>query len=452
MKLKNLFISFIILSFMFLNVSPVLALGSKQKKSEAEKSKHLEYINYDWWENFGDDYLKDYILKAIVNNNDAKIATLKVEETRQQKNLQLSREMPSLYVGASPALSKMPGVTNTEGMFAMPIIASYEIDIFLKNRDKTRSVKKLYEASKLSERATYISIAAAVGTTYYNLVKTDELIELQEQTVELRKKIYELKQLSYNEGIVSMSDLIRAEKDYLNSEIALTDLEKARTTILTSLAVLTGDSPSNINNYKRISYEDLKLTKTIPEEIPSDVIMNRPDYLIAEKMLEKAGVDVRIAKKEFLPSFNIIGFMAFLSSSEGMTFNYQNALGALALSSLYPIFTGGQRIANFKLNKNRYLQAIENYQKTNLTSVKEVDDALTTLKYDFDKYNKTKRTYDIEAKTYALCEAKFKHGTISQLELLEKEESLLYTKRLLSSNNIDNFINHISLYKATAAH
>ena len=111
--------------------------------------------------------------------------------------------------------------------------------------------------------------------------------------------------------------------------------------------------------------------------------MNRPDYLIAEKMLEKAGIDVRVAKKEFLPSFNIIGFMAFLKSSEGMTFNYQNALGALALSSLYPVFTGGQRIANFKLNKNRYLQAIENYQKTNLTSVKEVDDALTNLKYDF---------------------------------------------------------------------
>ncbi len=451
MKLKKLAIITIILSFVFLNISPVLALSKKEIKSAAEKEKHLEYINLAWWENFNDDYLTEYILKAIVNNPDAKIATLKVEETRQKMKLQLSNEFPALYVGASPSLAKMPGVTNTQGFFALPVIASYEIDIFLKNRDKTRSVKKLYEASKFSEKATYISIAAAVGSTYYNIVRTDELIDLQKQIVEHRKKIYDLKQLSYNQGIVSMSDLIIAEKQFINSEIALSDLQKAKTTLLTTLAVLTGDSPSNISNYQHISYENLKLTKPIPDVISSDVIMNRPDYLIAEKMLEKAGIDVRVAKKEFLPSFNIIGFMAFLSSSEGMAFNYQNALGALALSSLYPIFTGGKRIANFKLNKNQYLQAIENYQKTNLTSVKEVDDALTNLKFDYEKYQKTKKTFDIEAKNYKLCEAKFKQGTISQLELLEKEESLLYTKRLLATNNIDNFINHINLYKATAA-
>ncbi len=451
MKLKKLAIITMLLSFLFLNISPVLALGNKEKKLEAEKKQHLEYINLAWWENFGDDYLTDYILRAMVNNSDAKIATLKVEETRQKMKLQFSNEFPVLYIGASPSLAKLPGAEDSQKYFAMPAIASYEFDIFLKNRDKTRSVKKMYEASKLSEKAAYISVASAVGTTYYNLVKTDELIDLQKQIVALRKRIYELKQLSYNQGIVSMSDLIIAEKQFVNSEIALSDLQKARMTILTALAVLIGDTPANINKYEHISYADLKLTKKIPEEIPSDVIMNRPDYLIAEKMLEKAGIDVRIAKKEFLPTFNIVGFMAFLSSAEGMNFNYQNALGALALSTLYPIFTGGKRIANFKLNKNQYLQAMENYQKTNLASIKEVDDALTNLKFDYDKYQKTKKTFDIEEKNYKLCELKFKQGTISQLNLLEKEEALLYTKRLLVSNDIDNFINHISLYKATAA-
>ena len=47
--------------------------------------------------------------------------------------------------------------------FGFPIIASYELDIFGKNHDKTTAQRKLYEASVLDERAAYISIVSAVG-------------------------------------------------------------------------------------------------------------------------------------------------------------------------------------------------------------------------------------------------------------------------------------------------
>ena len=75
----------------------------------------------------------------------------------------------------------MPGATNTSGMWAFPIVVSYEADIFLKNRDKTRSAKKDWEKSKIEERSSYITIASAVGSTYLNIVRADKLIELQKK-------------------------------------------------------------------------------------------------------------------------------------------------------------------------------------------------------------------------------------------------------------------------------
>ena len=177
MKFKRIIGSFLLASFLVLNISPSFAIAEKLgglfKKEKKQEVSKLDYINLAWWEEYQDEHLENYILKAIENNHDVKLATLKVEQARQNVKAQFASELPSLTVGASPAINKMPGSTSTEGMFMIPMIASYEIDIFLKNRDKTKSVKKLYEASVLSEKATYIGIASAVGETeWYHSVWT----------------------------------------------------------------------------------------------------------------------------------------------------------------------------------------------------------------------------------------------------------------------------------------
>ena len=61
----------ILTSFLTLNISPVLAVENsttpKQFKSIDQKNKKVSddykfaYINMDWWNNFGDDILNEYI-------------------------------------------------------------------------------------------------------------------------------------------------------------------------------------------------------------------------------------------------------------------------------------------------------------------------------------------------------------------------------------------------------
>ncbi len=66
--------------------------------------------------------------------------------------------------------------------------------------------------------------------------------------------------------------------------------------------MLIGDSPANICDIKRGTWDNLNYTKLIPREIPSDVVFSRPDIMEAEANLEKSKIDVRVARKEFLPS------------------------------------------------------------------------------------------------------------------------------------------------------
>jgi outer membrane protein TolC len=327
---------------------------------------------------------------------------------------------------------------------------SYEADIFLKNRDKTRASKKLYEKSKLDERAAYISIASAVGATYFNIIKADKLIELQEKIIKSRREIYDLMTERNKEGLTSTADVVKANKDYILAGTELIELEKARTFLLKNLAVLIGETPNNINNLQRKSYDNSYLVK-IPESVSSQIIDQSPDFLAAEKMLEKAGIDVRVAKKEFLPNIDIVGLLAFSSSALNSTFNWSGALGALGGGAVLNIFSGGKKIANLRIQKNTYEQLLQTYYKTNLTAIQEVNDALVSLKQDDKKYKTSLQAYNLEKKGFGYSKEKYLQGVISYMDLIQREENLLVLDKLVVQNKLDCNISYITLYKATGA-
>ena len=460
MKYKRLAAAVITASFLGMNIMPAACLASTKKVKEKKekqsnkviKSKvseyRFDYVNTDWWKSFDDEYLNDYIIRAIENNHDLKIATLRVEQYHQMTKLEFANQLPQVSGGFSPTGMKLPGSTSTTGMWAFPVVVSYELDLFLKNRDKTRASKKEWEKSKFDERASYIAISSAVGSTYFNIIKADKLIELQKEIIKDRKEIYELMAARNAVGLTSTADMVSANKAYVAATADLADLEKSRTVFLNSLAVLIGESPANISELKRKPYDDSYLVK-IPESIPSEVIDQRPDYLAAEKMVEKAGIDVRVAKKEFLPSINLIGLAAFGASSLSQAFNWSSMLGLLGGSAMLNLFTGGRKVANLKLKKNAYEQILHDYYNTNLKAIQEVNDSLVSLKQDDKKYKTNLKVFNLEQEDFKYSEHKYDAGLISYLDLLQRKENLLSLNKQVVSNKIDCNVDYIGLYKAT---
>ncbi len=427
--------------------------AKQEKKKKSEKIKpaknKYEYVNMAWWEQFNDDILKDYIVKAVENNKDLKMATLTIDEYYQNVISQRAGELPQLQAGFLPGYG---GIMNHEnGSFMLPIIANYEIDFLGKNHNKTTAIRKLYEASILDEQAAYISIASSVGSVYINIVKLDAMIDLQEDIVNLRKEIFEIMSVSNAEGIVSTSDLVKANQAYISGVADLTDLKKERTKLLHQLAVLTGDSPNNIEEYKRIDYRDLAFSGSIPEFVNSDIIMNRPDYLRAEKMLEKAGIDVKVARKEMLPTLNLGGLLLFNATNLGSLFTTSNMLWGFGGGLIQPLFMGGKIRANLKSKKIAYEKSLKNYEKVNLTSMQEVNDSLVSINMDREKLSRQKKIQELEKKDFAISQTKFEQGVIAKLDLNQLEENLLSINKIVYSSEFDCMIDYISFYKAIAA-
>ncbi len=454
-------------SFISINLMPALAaennntstatpkqfksMVSKNKKNQKSDDYKFAYINMNWWDNFNDDLLTSYIQKAVLNNYDLKMATINVEEYYQNVKSQFSKELPSATAGFGPGWFKAPGSTSTDINFGLPIIVQYEADIFLKNHDKTKSVKKLYEGSKLDERAAYISVASAVGSTYFNIINLDKMISLQEEIVKIRQEIYDLMLASNREGLTSTADTVKANKALVQGQTDLIELKKQREQMLHQMCVLIGESPENANSLARRSLDEINYQLAVPSQIPSEIITHRPDYMKAELMVEKAGIDVRVAKKEFLPSINILGGALFNAGDLGSLFTTKNMLLGLGGGLMAPLFQGGSLIANLRLKKATYERILQNYYKTNLTAIQEVNDALVAARLDKDKMQQTEKQFNLEKSDYSFNEHKFNEGTISKLDLIQYQENLLTIEKLVAQQKVECMTDAISLYKATGS-
>lgn len=433
----------------FFQQNPYRKMLHEQSEAVIQQKKRYQYVNLAWWAQFNDDYLNEYILRAIENNKDLKVAALNIDEYYQKVIMQRASELPNLSAGFMPGYGHFMG--QTQGNFGLPIIASYELDLFGKNHNKTTSVKKLYEASILDEQAAYISIASAVGSVYVSIVKLDALIDMQEEIVKLRKEISEIMTISNSEGIVSTSDLVKANKAYIAGTSDLVELKKERTKLLNQLAVLMGDSPNNIEEYKRADYKTLSFSGNIPEEVSSEIIMNRPDYKKAEKMLEKAGIDVSIARKEMMPRVNLGGLIFFNNKYIESMFNTNSMIWGVGGGIMQPLFQGFSLTANLKSKKIAYERSMRNYEKVNLTSMQEVNDSLVSVNMDREKLAKQKEIQALEQKDFKLTQEKFKEGVIAKLDLDQQKENLLNVQRMVYNTQFDCMVDYINFYKAVAA-
>ncbi len=416
-------------------------------------------INIDWWDNFSDPYLKKYVYIAMEKNHELKKISYITEQYRQTIKTTMSKEFPSLMFAPTFARIKtaqnqifdIDTATIRTNNYALPLIAKYEADIFLKNHDKTKSSKKEYDSYKYKEKAADISLASDVATIYINILKLDKVINTQEKVNDIREKILELTKERYKEGLASLYDVTYTDKLHTQSQIEINDLKRQRSLLLHQLAVYIDDCPSNSENLERGSFENLEFKGQIPQQITSNIVFTRPDIMKAESDLEKAKIDIKIARKEFLPTIPILGIAGYNALLLKDLFNWNNIFGLVGVSAMQKIFTGGMLSANLKTKKLKYQELFEAYKQADLTAIQEINDALCLIKYDSQKDRANLKKLNLETSNYKLIQERYKSGIDSFLSLIQYEENLLSIQKEKDNSKAQRLIDYITLYKATGA-
>lgn len=448
--MKKIFALFF--TFIFLICTSAQAFSFKKKKADPlDYSQKLGYVNMNFWNRFEDPYLGEYIEAAVRNNHDARKASWQVEEYRQNVKYSFGQELPSMKVMANYAGVHIPRLDNfqlNQNAFILPFVVNYEPDFLLKNRDKTKSTKKAYESQIYAEKSIYLSLASDVATTYVNILQYDQLVAYQKHIVKIKETQLDRTVQKFSRGVVNNETLNTSKQDMDDAINTLEIMEQNRQTALTQLAVLIGASPECAKDLKRSTLGRFEYNFRLPSIFSSDVVFSRPDVLSNEAMLEKAKIDVRVARKEFLPTFNITGIWAFNTFAPGTFFSWESSVAAIIAGASQDIFKGGMKVANLRMKKAYYEQMFEAYRQSVEVSLKEINDSLYIIKSDTQIDKNTVEQFNLQKSTYVDYQKKLKHGVISYPDLLTQQEKLLNIAQNHVQTKTTRIVNYFTLYKA----
>ncbi|MCI5824950.1 MAG: TolC family protein [Candidatus Gastranaerophilales bacterium] len=440
--MKKYLVTFIYLFFMSLPVFAITDSG-------------LEHMNMDWWKNFNDEHLIQNLLKVYENNYDLKNAALKIQANEQVAKMQFTQELPFVTFSADISrdlkaarqqFGEMQIPTYSQNNFYFPITAGYEIDIWGKNRLKTKSKKQQLEMAKQAQRATYISLTSNFVSDYFNLIKTDKLLEIQKELVGTQKEILSMTKSKFEIGLAPVTEVLYQDKILSTLKEEENNYIKSQEVLTNNLKVYLADFNDNV---KRTPFEKVVVLENIPQKIDTEIIEKRPDYLQEEANIKRIGFDVKVAKKEFLPSFTIFGQIGLNAYTLSTLCKSPSQFFTAGILPSFDLFSGGRKLAFMKMQKFRYEEALNNYQKIYLNAANEINSSLVDYKTTTKNYIESQDKFSKECKLYYLAKEKRNIGSSSNLNVLSEKEIYLSTQKELVVNKINTILSTISLYKAT---
>lgn len=426
---------------------PNVATPASWSEIEASASQPTK-IAKDWWTNFRSPELNKLMEQALVNNNDIGAAIQRIAQARAALKSTSSTLYPSVDGRASVTHEDINNrarggadSSDTGGLVGLDV--SYELDLFGKNRSNIDSDEFELLGTEYARDALALVVMGDVAKTYFNVLNLQERLMIADQNLASANDVLRIVQARFDAGATTLLDVSQQKSDLASSEAQRALIENQLDIAKSSLAVLVGVPPQNLE----ITGKDLRglpVPNVSPGQ-PSYLLERRPDIRQSEATLQAANADIGAARAAFFPSITL-----GVGASIGATPLGDPATTILSLGSslLAPIFKGGLLQGNLERTEARKLELVENYRKTILVSFKEVEDALSTVKSS-DARERSLETAMNEARTaYNLSQQQYDAGAIDFQILLDARRTRLLAEDTYIQTKNERLAAAVDLFKA----
>jgi len=388
-----------------------------------------------WWTLYADPVLDRLIEEALASNQDLALATARVDEARALAQIVDSQRMPAVDASflrdrtrsSERSPIPIPPSAIERNSYRGQLNVSYEVDLWGRLKSASKAARAELLASEANRETVRIALATEVVRAYFALVALDAQVEATRRSLALRSDGLALQKVRSNAGLINDFTLRQLEAEVEAARAQLPALEANRTAQELALAVLLGRSPRAIMEgaVARRAEQGEPAAPVVPEGLPSDLLLRRPDVVSAEQVLIANNARISEARAALFPRIGLSGFLGSESSALSDLFTSPARVWSLGFGLAQPIFQGGRLFAEIDAVEARERQAVAQYQKTLQEAFREVRQALNTQV-------KAREAYEAEgARTVALAEAlrlaliRYRNGLLSQLEVLDSERNLL---------------------------
>ena len=399
-------------------------------------------VNSDWWRNFDNKELNALMDMALANNNDLRAAMARIQQSRADLRIAGGPLFPSVDATADAGGTLAHTRNRSTSWSSSPSVGlqvNYEVDLFGGNRAGVKAARANLTGSVFDHDALALVIMSDVAKTYFGLLNLRERVAIAQSNLANEHSVMKIVQARFDAGSSSALDVSRQKSEVATNEAALAALQNQASQAENALSVLLGEAPqsfhSKIKTLRQVNVPKVPLTQ------PSSIIAQRPDIRKSEQDLIAANANIGVARAALFPTLN-------LGALAGLAINPVTESVALAASFATPIFHGGALEGGVDKATAREVELAENYRKIILTSLQEVEDALSAAKAARAREASLGLAMRESRKTYDLSRDLYQAGSVDYQTMLDAQRTLLTAEDTHAQAQLELLDAVVDLYKA----
>ena len=433
----------------------------------------------DWWTGFNSPELTQLETTAEQANLDLAAAAARVVQARGQTGLAASALFPTLgleadasragskqsiigvggsggtHVGGTgpshaPQIGGTTGTTttiNTVGnTFGVSLNASYEVDFWGLAQDNLRAAQNNARSALYAQRVVALTVTADVADTYLDVLALRDRIAIAKNNVDAAQRILKIVEAKVSNGVSSNLDLAQQRAILAQVESIVPSLEEQEREARYALAVLEGRPPEGFD-VKAQTINGVAAPVVQPD-MPSSLLVRRPDIAEAEANLLSAHASVDAARAAFLPQIGLTASGGFANPQIGQLFNPSSLAWSVGAQLLQTIFDGGAKTSQLDVNKGRETELVADYRSTVFNALSDSESSLGQVTSLAQQEAFVTDQVKNAAEAFRISELQYREGVADLLAVLQTQQTLFTAQDTLVQIKLARLQAGVSLYRA----
>ncbi len=407
----------------------------------------------EWRSYFRDTRLQSLIAAALANNQDMRVAALRVDEARATLGITNADRVPTVSLNTAGARAGIPrsltgstGGETTTGRYDLGTsMLSYEVDLWGRLANLSESARATLLANEASQQSVRSALVGAVANVYYALAEMEETVSLSKATVLNRQMVLEILEKAFAQGAASRMDILQMESQVEQAKAGVSLAEGQRANAENLLRSLVVRMPNELPVGRGL---DAVLDSEFLTGTPSDVILARPDIVAAEQRLVAANANLAAARAAFFPKIVLTAGLGLASRSLMALFDAGTRAWNFQPSMSMPLFDGGRTESSEDLAQVRRDLAVAEYERVIQQAFREVADLLAARSAFREQVRSAEAGLKALDGRLRVVEARYRSGAANQMEVLDALRDQLAAQRTLVQVRRGELTTAAQLFKA----
>ena len=415
-------------------------------------------IPAEWWQLFRSPKLSAMVEQALKANPNMEAAQAALRQAQDLYKAQRAAWLPTVQGSfdaqrARNALATLANPTSLPqqnpyyNLYTAQLSLSYSPDVFggwrrslEASRAGVAGVRYQLIAMRVTLSSSVVVTAVQEASLRGQIAATRRLLELEHMMTETVRQQRAL-------GTASELDLLARQALEAQTAATLPPLEKQLGQTRDALTALLGKLPSE-EPADTFTLEDLSLPTELPVSLPSKLIEQRPDVRQAEENLHAATAQVGVALAGLLPQFAITGDTGSAALAMTKLFTPYSGFWDVGASLTQTLFDAGALIYRHRAADAALDAAGAQYRAAVILACQNVADTLRALGSDAEALKASAEAERAARATFELARQQYALGTISEVALMNSEQSELQAQITLVQARAGRYADTAGLFQA----